>query len=285
MEEDEWWGWESCWAAAHTSLWESSSSSPGLCLGLAFSSEKLLWATKPNQPTETPNNNNNNNFLQKYHWTFLVKSFSVPYHEAINTFPQTTLPSTNIQGCVLGTVPAGFLSGFHSPHPGSFQPKQEQVQPHPKARGHGQMAKMSGRLYCGGRKRKHPPRIHEERAGKNLARTLVQCQAPSGISLIPTTAGHWATCVGLKHWFRFFFYFPPQENKPNIFTTKITGSAIIGKLLQIEQNWHFNYLWKVGSEFKFSVTSSCAFSFILVFKHLNQRIAVGKCSPCPSLLG
>lgn len=132
----------------------------------------------PNQPTKTPNNNNNNNFLQKYHWTFLVKSFSVPYHEAINTFPQTTLPSTNIQGCMLGTVPTGFLSGFHSPHPGSFQPKQEQVQPHPKARGHAQMAKMSGRLYCGGRKRKNPPRIHEERADKNLARTLVQCQAP-----------------------------------------------------------------------------------------------------------
>jgi len=64
-----------------------------------------------------------------------VKSFSIPYQEAINIFLQTTPPSVTLQGCGLATVPMGFLLGFHSPRPGSFQPKQEQMQILPKPKG------------------------------------------------------------------------------------------------------------------------------------------------------
>lgn len=150
------------------------------------------------------------------------------------------------------------------------------MQTHPKARGHAQVAKMPCGLYCGRRKRKNPPRTHKEQVGETWHRPQCSARHLRASPLRPALLGTEKPALGPNTDLD-FLYFPPQEDKNSIFTTKITISAIIGKLLQIKLNWRFNWSLNLGSEFKFSVTSSCIFSSC-VQDSLSWRIPVGKSS-------
>lgn len=121
-----------------------------------------------------------------------------------------------------------------------FRSKQEQMQTHPKARRHAQVAEMSCGLSRGRKKKKNSSRTHKEQVGETWQRP--QCSARHLRASPLSSALNWA--LKNLHWALDFLYFSPEEERNNVFTTEITISAIIGKLLQIKLNWHSNWSLK-----------------------------------------